>query len=71
MKPEPIQLRRNHTRSLAPDQLLSDLLVEAARVKADIFIAATTRPQGYAGQFPEEQYEHVRLESWVSAQAAI
>jgi hypothetical protein len=50
---------------------ISDLLVEAARVDADIFIVATTRPQGYVGEFSEDQYERVTLAPLSPAQATV
>jgi hypothetical protein len=52
-------------------QGISGLLVEAARVNADIFIVATTRPQGYVGEFSEDQYEHINLAPLNPAQATV
>jgi hypothetical protein len=52
-------------------QGISDLLVEAARVNADLFIVATTRPQGYVGEFSEDQYDHVTLASLNPEQATL
>ncbi|SBW22935.1 hypothetical protein FDG2_3328 [Candidatus Protofrankia californiensis] len=40
---------------------ISDFLVDAARVDADLLIVATTRPQGYTGEFTDRLYEHLIL----------
>lgn len=40
---------------------VSDFLVDAASVDADLLIVATTRPRGYAGEFSAERYEHLTL----------
>lgn len=52
-------------------QGISDLRVEAARVNADIFIVATTRPQGYVGEFSEDQYDHINLAPLNPTQATV
>jgi ATPase family protein associated with various cellular activities (AAA) len=51
-------------------QGISDFLVEAARVDADLFVVATTRPQGYTGEFSVDRYEHVVLSPLEPGQAA-
>lgn len=48
------------------DQLMrniSDFLVDAAQVDADLLILATTRPQGYSDEFTPSRYEHLTLGS--------
>jgi hypothetical protein len=40
---------------------ISDLLVQAAEVDADLLVVATTRPQGYTAEFTRDQYEHLYL----------
>jgi hypothetical protein len=40
---------------------VSNFLVDAAAVKADVLVVATTRPQGYAGEFGAEEYERLDL----------
>lgn len=40
---------------------VSDFLVDAASVDADLLIVATTRPRGYAGEFSPDRYEHLTL----------
>jgi hypothetical protein len=54
----------------ARDQLMAaigDLLVDAA--DADLLIVATTRPQGYTGEFDTEVYEHLVLEDLSASEA--
>jgi hypothetical protein len=40
---------------------VQDLLVAVAADDADLLIVATTRPQGYAGEFTADQYTHLTL----------
>ncbi|GAA2006131.1 hypothetical protein [Catenulispora subtropica] len=40
---------------------ISDFLVDAGRVDADVVIVVTTRPQGYAGEFHERYHLHLDL----------
>jgi hypothetical protein len=40
---------------------ISDFLIEAASVDADLLVIATTRPQGYSGEFVSDHYEHLHL----------
>jgi hypothetical protein len=40
---------------------ISDFLLEARQVDADIFVIATTRPQGYKGEFYSGDYEALTL----------
>jgi hypothetical protein len=40
---------------------VSDFLADAAAVDADLMVVATTRPQGYAAEFPAAHYEHLEL----------
>ncbi|WP_322751581.1 MULTISPECIES: hypothetical protein [unclassified Frankia] len=40
---------------------VTDFLVDATRVDADLLIVATTRPQGYTGEFTDTLYEHLTL----------
>jgi hypothetical protein len=42
-------------------QRISDFIVEASRAGCDLLIVATTRPQGYTGEFSAERYEHINL----------
>lgn len=42
-------------------QRISDLLVEAAQAECDLLVVATTRPQGYSGEFSSDRYDHIRL----------
>ena len=42
-------------------EAVSDFIVDAESVKADLLIVATTRPQGYAGEFTPKHYEHLSL----------
>lgn len=48
---------------------LSDFMVDAAAVDGDLLIVATTRPQGYTGEFSEQDYDHLTLESLSPRQA--
>jgi hypothetical protein len=48
---------------------ISDFMTEAARANADLFIVATTRPQGYTGEFSADQYMHIELDSLMANQA--
>jgi hypothetical protein len=41
--------------------LIDDFLVEAASVSADVFVVATTRPQGYTDEFSPSHYRHLQL----------
>lgn len=41
--------------------LIDDFLVEAASVSADVFVVATTRPQGYTDDFSPMHYRHLQL----------
>jgi len=49
---------------------ISEFLIEASEVDADIFVVITTRPQGYSGDFTPDQYKHLTLDSLSPAQAA-
>ncbi len=40
---------------------ISDFLVDAATVDADLLVVATTRPQGYAHELGPEHYDHLEL----------
>jgi hypothetical protein len=42
-------------------QRISEFFVEASRVDCDLLVVATTRPQGYTGEFSAERYEHIYL----------
>ena len=48
---------------------VSDFLIEAADVDADLLVVATTRPRGYAGEFDAATYEHLRLRDLTRAEA--
>ena len=48
---------------------ISDFMIEAGRANADLFIVATTRPQGYTGEFSVDRYTHVELDSLAPSQA--
>ncbi|MEU3735988.1 hypothetical protein AB0E78_02765 [Streptomyces sp. NPDC032198] len=41
--------------------LIDDFLIEAASVSADVFVVATTRPQGYTDEFSPIHYRHLQL----------
>ncbi|WP_329615075.1 hypothetical protein OG244_19765 [Streptomyces brevispora] len=43
--------------------LIDDFLVEAASVNGDVFVVATTRPQGYTDEFSPSHYRHLQLTS--------
>lgn len=43
--------------------LIDDFLIEAAAVNADLFVVATTRPQGYTDEFSPNHYRHLQLSS--------
>jgi ATPase family associated with various cellular activities (AAA) len=51
-------------------QGISDFLIESSHVDADLFIVATTRPQGYTGEFSADRYEHITLAPLNPDQAA-
>lgn len=40
---------------------ISDFLITAGAVDADVLIVATTRPRGYSGEFMPTHYEHLNL----------
>nr|WP_168723203.1 AAA family ATPase [Streptomyces sp. SAT1] len=40
---------------------ISDFLLEARQIDADLFVVATTRPQGYRGEFHSGDYETISL----------
>lgn len=40
---------------------VADFLTDARQVDADLFVVATTRPQGYAGEMNPEEYKHLVL----------
>ncbi|MEU0856552.1 AAA family ATPase [Streptomyces griseofuscus] len=40
---------------------ISDFLLEARQIDADLFVVATTRPQGYGGEFHAGDYETLTL----------
>jgi hypothetical protein len=42
-------------------RLISDFWVDAAQVNADLLIVATTRPQGYGGEFSPMHFQHAWL----------
>jgi hypothetical protein len=51
-------------RSSNRDEVLSaieDFLTEVDDRKADVFVIATTRPQGYSNEFSPDRYTHVKL----------
>jgi len=59
--------------ALARDTLMdriSDFLIEAGQEAADLLLFITTRPQGYAGEFTSDLYEHLTLDSLTPLQAA-
>jgi hypothetical protein len=56
------------SRDILMDQI-HNFTVDAEMVKADVFIIATTRPQGYSGEFREDQYRRVSLAPLSSEQA--
>ncbi|MFD9224560.1 NACHT domain-containing protein [Streptomyces sp. NPDC060064] len=41
--------------------LIDDFLIESSAVNADIFVVATTRPQGYTDEFSPHYYKHLQL----------
>ncbi|MGX9883750.1 NACHT domain-containing protein [Streptomyces sp. NPDC002276] len=41
--------------------LIDDFLIDAASVSGDVFIVATTRPQGYTDEFSPQYYKHLQL----------
>lgn len=49
---------------------ISQFLTEAAQVDCDLLILATTRPQGYMGEFSAEDYTHCTLSALRPEQAA-
>jgi hypothetical protein len=51
-------------------QRVSDFFVEAAQARSDLLVVATTRPQGYTGEFSADRYEHMPLISLEPAIAA-
>ena len=42
-------------------QRISEFLIEATEVDADLLLVATTRPRGYYGEFAPDRYEHLTL----------
>ena len=40
---------------------ISDFFIEAAQTDCDLLVVATTRPQGYTGEFSADRYEHITL----------
>jgi hypothetical protein len=48
------------SRDILMDQIHS-FTIEAEMANADIFIIATTRPQGYSGEFQEDRYRRISL----------
>jgi len=40
---------------------LHEFKMEAELVDSDVFIVATTRPQGYSGEFTQDKYRHISL----------
>lgn len=49
---------------------ISQFVTEAAQVDCDLLILATTRPQGYMGEFSATEYTHLTLSSLQPDQAA-
>jgi hypothetical protein len=50
-------------------QNVSDFLADAADADADLMVVATTRPQGYAGEFSPAYYDHLQLRSLDQSEA--
>jgi hypothetical protein len=50
---------------------IHDFIIEADVADADLFIVATTRPQGYAGEFTSDRYQHISLAPLTPKQAII
>ena len=48
---------------------VSDFLVDAAQVKADILLLITTRPQGYLGEFGSSDYQQLLLRDLEASEA--
>ena len=48
---------------------IHDFTIEADIADSDLFIVATTRPQGYAGEFTSDRYQHISLASLTPTQA--
>ncbi|MFI6251011.1 NACHT domain-containing protein [Streptomyces sp. NPDC051016] len=48
---------------------VNDFLLEAASVDADLLIVATSRPQGYRGEFSSRHFVHMRLEPMAADEA--
>jgi hypothetical protein len=40
---------------------ISEFFTEAARAESDLLVIATTRPQGYTGEFSADRYKHIYL----------
>lgn len=54
------EVAASHLREVIVERV-SDLLVDAASLDADLLLIATTRPRGYAGEFTPDRYEHLTL----------
>lgn len=48
---------------------IQDFWVDVAESEADVFVLATTRPQGYSGEFPDSLYRHRWLAPLAPARA--
>ena len=55
-------------RNTLMDQI-HDFIAEADLASADLFIVATTRPQGYAGEFTSDRYQQISLAPLTPKQA--
>jgi hypothetical protein len=51
-------------------QRISEFMVEAAQSDCDLLVMATTRPQGYTGEFSKETHKHITLTPLTPSQAA-
>jgi hypothetical protein len=49
---------------------ISEFLEEVAQTDCDLFLIATTRPQGYTGEFSENSYRHITLTPLTTSRAA-
>jgi hypothetical protein len=66
------EVASTEARDLLMDRI-ADFRVEMDTVDSDVFIVVTTRPQGYVGDFQQENssYRHVSLDSLSPEQAAL
>ncbi|MFJ9094625.1 NACHT domain-containing protein [Streptomyces globisporus] len=54
------EVASNHSREAVVGKL-DDFYTEARQLDADLFVVATSRPQGYRHEFSESQYTHLAL----------